>query len=119
MFTLELGHKPQDDYTFNIAGSMGPITSSRLECEKMEEAESDCPLQAEFSVLNIWDGVISPKVYLETWQIGAEVDMTFDMHISVSSVWFTTTFSRRGTKCAERERSNVRRKWSSRLQKGM
>lgn len=87
MFTLELGHKPQDDYTFNIAGSMGPITSSRLECEKMEEAESDCPLQAEFSVLNIWDGVISPKVYLETWQIGAEVDMTFDMHISVSSVW--------------------------------
>lgn len=87
MLTFELGHKPQDDFSFSVSGSMGPITSSRIECEKMEEVQNDCPLQATFSVLNIWDGVISPKVYMETWQIGAEVDMTFDQRIAVSSVW--------------------------------
>ena len=85
--TFELGHKPQDDFSFTVSGTMGPITTSRLECEKMEEVQNDCPLQATFSVLNIWDGVISPKVYMETWQIGAEVDMTFDQRIRVSSVW--------------------------------
>ena len=64
--TFELGHKPQDDFSFTVSGTMGPITTSRLECEKMEEVQNDCPLQATFSVLNIWDGVISPKVYTET-----------------------------------------------------
>jgi hypothetical protein len=87
LLTFELGHKPQDDFSFTVAGSLGPITSSRLECEKMEEVKNDCALQAEFSVLNIWDGVVSPKVHMETWQIGAEVDMSFDSHITVSSVW--------------------------------
>lgn len=35
--TVELEHKWQDDWTFDISGKAGPVESMKLSCSSMEE----------------------------------------------------------------------------------
>lgn len=84
--TVELGHKPQDDFTFDLSGT-GKVKHVEFSCEKVEVEESTCGLEPSFSVLNNYDGIISPRVHVETWQIGAIVDMAFDIRLTVRSPW--------------------------------
>ena len=85
--TVELGHKSQDDFTFAIDGTGGPIKHTSVSCANTEIKESTCGLQPTFEILNNYNGVMSPKIHLETWQVGATVDLTFKEALSISSVW--------------------------------
>ena len=85
--TVELGHKSQDDFTFAIDGTGGPIKHASLSCSNTEVKPSDCGLQPAFTILNNYNGVISPKVYLETWQVGATVELTFKEPLSIGQIW--------------------------------
>ena len=87
VLVVELGHKSQDDFTFSVDGLGGPIKSTKLACQQTEATPSDCGLEPVFTVLNNYDGVISPKIQLETWQIGATVDLTFSSRISLQGTW--------------------------------
>lgn len=87
VIVVELGHKPQDDFTFAIDGTGGPIKHTTLSCTATEEVSSDCGLQPTFSILNNYNGVISPKIHMETWQVGATVDLTFREPLSVGQSW--------------------------------
>ncbi|KAL1525128.1 hypothetical protein AB1Y20_020000 [Prymnesium parvum] len=83
---VELGHKSQDDFTFDISG-IGTVKHAELSCEGTEIEESTCGLEPTFSVLNNYDGIISPRIHMETWQVGAIIDMQFDVRLTVGSVW--------------------------------
>ena len=85
--TVELGHKSQDDFTFAIDGTGGPIKHTSLSCSNTEVKQSACGLQPTFTILNNYNGIISPKVYLETWQVGATVELTFKEPLSIGQIW--------------------------------
>ena len=87
VLVVELGHKSQDDFTFSVDGLGGPIKSTKLACQQTEATLSDCGLGPTFTVLNNYDGVISPKIQLDTWQIGATLDLTFSSRISLQGTW--------------------------------
>ena len=61
VLVVELGHKSQDDFTFSVDGLGGPIKSTKLACQQTEATPSDCGLEPVFTVLNNYDGVISPN----------------------------------------------------------
>lgn len=87
VITVELGHKSQDDFTFSMDGTGGPIRHTTFSCNTARSATSDCGLQPQLSILNNYNGVISPKIYLETWQIGAMVDLTFQSTLTIGQTW--------------------------------
>ena len=62
VMTVELGHKPQDDFTFDVSGEGGPITEVKLGCNSAVAPKSTCGLEPTFTILSNYAGVISPKV---------------------------------------------------------
>ena len=87
VITVELGHKSQDDYTFAIDGTGGPIKHTTLSCANNAIPKSDCGLEPTFTILNNYNGIISPKIHMETWQVGAFVDLTFHEPLSIGQAW--------------------------------
>ena len=87
VITVELGHKPQDDFTFAIDGTGGPVKHTTISCEHNEPPASECGLEPTFAILNNYNGIISPKIHMETWQVGALVDITFRETISIGQTW--------------------------------
>lgn len=87
VITVELGHKSQDDFTFAIDGTGGPIKHTTISCANTEEPISTCGLEPDFTILNNYNGIISPKIHMGTWQVGASVDLTFREPISVGQAW--------------------------------
>jgi len=87
VLTVELGHKSQDDYSFAMDGTGGPIRAAKLSCSNTEKPVSECGLEPTFTILNNYDGIMSPKVALATWQVGATVELTFHSRMSVGQAW--------------------------------
>ena len=75
--TVELAHKSQDDFTFAISGTQGPPKRTALSCANDQAPPNTCALEPAFSVLNNYNGIISPRVFVQSWQIGAEIDLAF------------------------------------------
>ena len=87
VLTVELGHKSQDDFTFSVDGTGGPIRSTKLSCSHTEVPVSGCGLEPTFTILNNYDGIMSPKIQMQTWQVGATVDLAFHSRMRVSQAW--------------------------------
>ena len=85
--TVELAHKSQDDFTFAISGTQGPPKRTALSCANDQAPPNTCALEPAFSVLNNYNGIISPRVFVQSWQIGAEIDLAFDARLSVGEAW--------------------------------
>ena len=58
-----------------------------ISCEHNEPPASECGLEPTFAILNNYNGIISPKIHMETWQVGALVDITFRETISIGQTW--------------------------------
>ena len=85
---IELGSQPQDDQQFDIDGTGTPTVAPSINlCRHLDAAESDCALGATFSELNNYEGVLSGKVVMDTWQQDARVTLDFDQAVSLSDVW--------------------------------
>ena len=87
VLTVQLSHKWQDDWTFDISGVGGPITSLEMSCSHMEIPTTDCPLNPEFKVINNYKGAATSIVHVPFWQVGAYVDISFHDQGAISQVW--------------------------------
>jgi len=83
---VELASNPQEDFTFDLSGS-GAVTHTTLSCSGTSAKNTTCPLNPKYSVLNNYMGVLSSKVQLDGWQIGATVDLSFETETEVSEFW--------------------------------
>jgi len=85
---LELDNTPQDDQQFDIDGTGIPTDGfAVIRCVGLEPVESDCKLGIKYNVLNTYQGVISSKLTVNTWQDGAKVKLQFGSETQISEVW--------------------------------
>eukprot|EP00966_Prymnesium_polylepis_P244075 5644676-Prymnesium_polylepis.1 len=85
---IELDNTPQDDQQFDIDGTGVPSGEvAILECTGLEPVESDCKLGIKYTVLNSFEGVISSKLNVQTWQEAAKVTLFFGSPTALSEVW--------------------------------
>jgi hypothetical protein len=88
---VELDNTAQDDQQFDIDGLGTPsVAPTIVGCSNLEPVESDCKLMARYSLLNSFEGTVSSKVHLETWQESAIVTMDFGDELQISEVWGAT-----------------------------
>jgi len=85
---IELDNTPQDDQQFDIDGTGSPSGDvAILGCTGLEPAVNDCKLGMKYSMLNSFEGVISSKITVDTWQEGAKISISFGTPIAISEVW--------------------------------
>jgi len=89
---VELENKGQDDQQFDIDGTGVPSAAPTiLGCANLEPVENDCKLTAAYSMLNSFEGTVSSKVHIETWQEGAMISLDFgDSEVEISEIWGAT-----------------------------
>ena len=90
---VELDNTPQDDQQFDIDGTGTPSVEPRIVgCENLEPVEADCKLLAKYSMLNSFEGTVSSKVHINTWQEGAKITVDFgdSEEVKISEAWGAT-----------------------------
>ena len=75
---VELDNTPQDDQQFDIDGTGVPSVVPTIGgCSNLEPVFADCKLLAKYSMLNSFEGTVSSKVHINTWQEGAKINVDF------------------------------------------
>ena len=86
---VELGSTPQDDQQLDIDGTGTPSIAPTVNlCRHLDGPSTfNCALGASFTELNNYQGTLSAKVGIATWQQDARVTLEFDQPVSVGEVW--------------------------------
>ena len=103
---VELDNQAQDDQQFDIDGTGVPSSAPIIVgCENLEPVESDCKLGVKYSMLNSFEGTLSSKVHVDTWQEGARISLDFgetEVEISESALRGIHACSHAHAECTQR-----------------